>query len=56
MSIKYHLAQDALNKIGLNKAIRRSILNYFGELAQDAEVIEPTPLPEQSNQPKPDPQ
>jgi len=56
MSIKYHLAQDALAKIGLNKAIRRSILNYCAEKAIDAEIIEPTPVPEQSHQPKPDPQ
>lgn len=49
MSIKYYQANDAIQKWGVNIAIRRSILNYCGEKAQDAEVIEPTPLPEQSN-------
>ena len=56
MSVKYYLANDAIQKWGINISIRRTILNYCAEKAIDAEVIEPTPVPEQSNQPKQEPQ
>ena len=56
MAIKYHLAQDALQKIGLNKAIRRSILSYLGEQAVDAEEIKPTPVSDEDSKPQSDSQ
>lgn len=51
MAIKYYQAQDAIQKFGINVAIRRTILSKLAEDAIDAEYSESPRLSTEDDQP-----